>query len=399
MAQVVYPRPSPWLALGPAIKSIMDPLVQMRQGRLEKEDFMRLAGLGQPMGAGEQGAAVMGAGEQAGAAPQPKSWADILPLLKSEKYRNLAALMLLKGRDRGTTVLDPTGKPVMQTRDEVKILQQQPFRHVAPGSLYQDPNTGEWKQAPTTKENIREVKIGDELVTFRDGQEIARAPRWAPDKGISLEVGPEGGVKFSTGGKVPGMGTAPSNKVQQDLLAATAGLMRMNQIYDRFDPAFATYGGQFEGLKSRIKEKAGYQLQPQEQEFLGKFSAYRAEAGQMLADTLKELSGAAVTPQEAERQKVWMINPGEGLFDGDSPTQVRAKIDRFRQFQKRAIARLNYINKHGLSLKNVPLESMEGIINRRAQALEKQMQKRGMDPETIPNAVRQQLAEEFGLVN
>jgi hypothetical protein len=249
------------------------------------------------------------------------------------------------------------------------------------------------------------VQQGDENVTYRvfpggGMKEMGRGGKWSDREGLEMTT-PDGTV-LRMGGK--GKGTATGlqptiqKKVEEELLDATATLGQLKQIGERYNPEFATYTGQAKGTWYKIKEKAGGDLSTDERVYANKFYSYRSEAGKLQADIMRRMSGTAVTPTEEARQKTYVIDPGTGVFDGDSPEQVKSKLERFGQEQRRVVARLNYVRKNGLSIRNVPLETMEKIMQDRADVIEGKLRAQGVPKEKLQEQTLRQLSEEFGLV-
>jgi hypothetical protein len=226
----------------------------------------------------------------------------------------------------------------------------------------------------------------------------------APD-GAMIVMGPDGKPLFMRGGSqamqgmVSGLGQKAQNEVQEQLLNTTAQLAQVNRISEKFKPEFQQIGTRAGMAWSAIKDKGGMTLDPQDRRALGEFTQYRAEAANFYADRLKAMSGSAVTEHEMKRQSAYLPNPGTGVFDGDSPTELAAKNSRMREFFQNVTARLHYVSKNGMDIKNVSLEKMPEVIRDRGNALEGEFKKRGLDGDQLKAAVRRQLAGEFGLVN
>lgn len=247
------------------------------------------------------------------------------------------------------------------------------------------------------------VQQGEEVVTYKPGlrgdREIGRGPKWSGREG--LEITTKDGTVIRQGGSgktATGLQPTTQKKVEEELLDNAANLVQIKQIRERYQPEFATYAGQARGLWYKIKEKAGSELAPDEQDYANKFYGYRSEAGKLQADIMRRMSGTAVTPTEEARQKTYVIDPGTGVFDGDSPEQVRSKMDRFENEMRRVVARLNYVRKNGLSIRNVSLDTMDKILQDRAEVIEGKLRAQGVPREKLAEQVLRQLSEEFGLV-
>lgn len=226
----------------------------------------------------------------------------------------------------------------------------------------------------------------------------------APDEAM-IVMGPDGKPLFMRGGAaamqgmVSGLGQKAQNEVQEQLLNTTAQLSQVNRISERFKPEYQQIGTRAGMSWAAVKDKGGMTLDPNERRALGEFTQYRAEAANFYADRLKAMSGSAVTEHEMKRQSAYLPNPGTGVFDGDSPTELAAKNARMKEFFQNVTARLHYVSKNGTDIKNVSLEKMPEVIRERGNALEGEFKKRGLEGDQLKAAVRRQLAGEFGLVN
>ena len=77
---------------------------------------------------------------------------------------------------------------------------------------------------------------------------------------------------------------------------------------------------------------------------------------------------------------------------------MKAKIKNFQKFQIRATARLNFIRKNGMEIGDIPLDRMDAIIGRRGEAIEEELASKGTPEDKVEQLTRQQLAQEFGLI-
>jgi hypothetical protein len=102
--------------------------------------------------------------------------------------------------------------------------------------------------------------------------------------------------------------------------------------------------------------------------------------------------------QEAARIITSLPNPGQGLFDGDSPVEFESKLNESMRQLRLVEARNSYILRRGLSFKDVPLNDMPKIINDRAAELARQF---NVDLKNITpqqkQAISRQLSVEFGI--
>jgi hypothetical protein len=228
--------------------------------------------------------------------------------------------------------------------------------------------------------------------------EAAGQPGKAPSSALSITgYDDKGRPLIQMGGKAPGITKPTRTATEKQLINKSETLAHLSSIRQRYRPEFQQVGTRWDALKARLKSKAGISLAPEESELLQDYSAYRADAGQLFANTLKDLSGVAVNPTEFKRAEVWLPNPGTGLFDGDSPEELESKIERFEDFTKRALMKRNYILRHGLDIDDVDVDDMPGVVRKRGNEIEKQYREDfGLTGEALGDAVRQALTEEFG---
>ena len=93
-------------------------------------------------------------------------------------------------------------------------------------------------------------------------------------------------------------------------------------------------------------------------------------------------------------------NAGSGIFDGDSPTQFKAKLDNTIQQLKFAEARAAYIKKHGFTLgaAGTPqLSDVPMLMKNREQEIIQQY-KLDTSKDSDRKTLKTQLAAEFGLM-
>lgn len=263
----------------------------------------------------------------------------------------------------------------------------------------------------------REIKVGDKILTQEYNpqtqrfENIASGPRFNEDAfvvgqtpdGKPYMIKTKGGTLGQTLSGIPQFEKDTSKKIEQGIMDNSETLKDLYTIEKKFNPDYAKYEGTIKGGWLGLKDKMGMELSDQEKEYLGGFTQYRAEAGQALANKLRAMSGTAVTEPEMKRQYTYMINPGTGIFDGDSPTQVKAKITRMREFTEKALARLAYFRMNGLSIKGS--EDLQKAINSTGLSIDKvnpkdimtkralQLRQMGMSPEDATKTI----SNEFGI--
>ena len=94
---------------------------------------------------------------------------------------------------------------------------------------------------------------------------------------------------------------------------------------------------------------------------------------------------------------------GTGIFDGDDPVTLEAKLNNSIRLQRQAIARYNFMRSKGLNFDRnsldqfLSLDDVPAAIDQRGAEIEGRLRKSGADPNTIDQQVRRQLKQEFGI--
>lgn len=142
-----------------------------------------------------------------------------------------------------------------------------------------------------------------------------------------------------------------SNKTKSDLekdvVVSEKGLGRLQTISQQFDPKFLEVGTKFKAAFLSGIEKAGVSLDTEDTQFLTKFSKFKKSASGHLNRYVKEITGAQMSEAEVKRLMRDVPNPGAGIFDGDSPTVFKAKMDEAITNLNAAQNRAIYLRKNG----------------------------------------------------
>lgn len=205
-----------------------------------------------------------------------------------------------------------------------------------------------------------------------------------------------------------GLTKPTANAIQEKQLNATEAFSRLRSIEQSFKPEYQTIETRIGNKWSELVDSFSStrkSLTPQQKTQLAEFSAYRADALNNLNQYIKEITGAAMTNAEADRIMKAMPNPGDGVFNGDSPTVFKAKLDAAIRSSKMALARYQYLSKNGFTgsaddmAKQLPLEKMGSVIQDRTRALTQEAlsQNPGTTPQDVAPLIRQRLRAEFGL--
>jgi hypothetical protein len=212
-------------------------------------------------------------------------------------------------------------------------------------------------------------------------------------------------LEYAKGGP-DALGKEARNEVDKKEINTGEYIARLNSIRTKFDPSFQQIENRL-GLKWAEwmdSFKAGQKaVSPEQRQSLAKFSQYRQEALANMNQYIKEITGAAMTDAEAKRIIAALPNPGQGLFDGDSPTVFKAKLDNALKSSQLAVVRYRYLRSNGFSgpidQSNFSLDNMQAVIEKRGAELEQgiRQQMPKIDPQSLQGEVAARLRKEFGL--
>jgi len=185
-------------------------------------------------------------------------------------------------------------------------------------------------------------------------------------------------------------------KLEEEILTTGNAITRLNQIKASYRPEYQNVKYRAQSAWSELKDKFS-SLPEAERNNLQGFVVYRQSALQNLNQTIKDLTGAAMGVQEAERIIAASPNAGTSVFDGDAPTTFQTKLDNQIKQVQYALARKQYSLNKGLRWESIPLERMPALINERGKEIAKQYNLNpGKNPADM-NTVQRQLAAEFGV--
>lgn len=294
-----------------------------------------------------------------------------------------------KARSDGVWVVNDKGQRRFVRKDE--LVEQS-----ADGSLRQD------KDQTLKLVADPESPTGSKYVTSAEAVGQAGPPK----SGLDVEFGPDGKVqRITTGGKgkggSSGLTKSMTTQIQKDLFATTNTLARLQEVQNSFKPEFLEIGTRVNAMKTAGMEKLGADVSEADKQQLTQFSDFKRNALENINRGIKDLTGAAMTDSEAKRIRGGLPDPGEGLLDGDSPTQFQSKLNSTVRSLRLASARYTHALRNGLDPKNsgISIDGMEKVLRDRQSEIIQAA--RAEDPEISDDALRsivvQRLGAEFGL--
>lgn len=233
-----------------------------------------------------------------------------------------------------------------------------------------------------------------------------------PARGMMIESSPEGGFTVRTGVPTGGGGqmtTSTRGQIEKQQIASSEGLARISQIVENYRPEWQEIPTRAGLAWGSIKDKFGVNISEEDRQKLEEFSRYRQDALGNINLYIRDITGAQMSEKEADRLRKAQPDPGEGIFDGDSPSVFKSKLINQYKRLKAANARYTMYKNQGIdenTIKNmvergqvISLDEMEQIINERGKELQQQLQLQNpnMNAGQIVEQVKARLAQEFGL--
>lgn len=220
------------------------------------------------------------------------------------------------------------------------------FINAGNGNVY-DAVNGRWLTAPGTTAKPPNIETlfgehGEEVKGFwapddpRAGADgFVRLPGAKAPSGMHLSVGADGQVEFVQGSGAGDLTTSTRTGLQGKRISSQDALARLDAIQQTFRPEYTTLVGK---ASNALRSWQAYvlgedSLSPADRKALREFSTWQARTYANLNQYLHDLSGAAITPQEAVRLQAALPSVD------DDPVNFRAKLDDVIAQTQEAIAR------------------------------------------------------------
>ena len=245
---------------------------------------------------------------------------------------------------------------------------------------------------PTTQPELIDTPLG------------RMTPQRARQLGMAFALGGKGdaGKMLSDSAGSADLSKSATTQNDKEELAATGALATLNTIKGSYNAKYLNVPNRFKMWGTALKDKYGTLSDPDKKDLEG-YTQFRQNAWHNLNRVLKDLSGTAVTENEMQRQLLDLPNPGQTIFDGDSPTEFAGKLRNSLAFQTSAIARSRWLRSKGFTGKpweaGVSVEDMPAIIDQRHGEIEQQLKQSNPNatPMQLQQAADRQIKREFGI--
>lgn len=200
------------------------------------------------------------------------------------------------------------------------------------------------------------------------------------------------------------LGKEATNENQKSMLKDYETLQQIRNMRASMDPKFLEIPVKAGMAWNSLRDSFGA-LSEDKKKDLYRFATFRRDSAEMFNTAIKNNSGATVTEQEFRRNGVQYANAGSGVFDGDGPTEFKAKIDRGEEVIMLGLARKKYLQDQGFkgsldaAANMVPVEQMRMIIKNRAAQIGQDIKARNptADPAAILQETERQVRKDFGI--
>jgi len=235
-----------------------------------------------------------------------------------------------------------------------------------------------------------------------------------------ITVDADGNINITKGIPAGDLGVVARNTMEKGIIEADEAITRMGNIQSKYDPSYLKTPEMFRQAINTWKDKllSGQPLSTEDSQSLRDYTEFRQAAYNNLNKTLNALSGAAISPAEAERLMEELPNPGKegimGVLTGDSPEQFESSLDAALATQRMIKARLMYMRNNGFEPimsggkavafvdndgVNIGYKDMPNIMQEHADSLFDQYKKQypKMDDVELDNMAFIQTQKHFGL--
>lgn len=323
---------------------------------------------------------------------------------KSELESSIAEM--LRGAQGGGQPPAPQGAPMMQPQSfggpgpQGAAPMPVGAPQAAAGPQQGDPNLILAQAAQQQPQAAPDPSGGQEMVQTPLGP---RTREQAQRLGFGLALAGKGdaGKMLSEAAQQGMPGKEARNEIEKRLFAATEQKARIGAIRASFKPEWQTLDEQLKQYGVSWADSVGVlrnRLSPETLQRHADYTRYRQDAFTNMNQYIKDMTGAAMSEQEAVRLRKGIPDP-----EKDGPTAFQAKLENSSAQADLAHARMNYLLRKGFQGKawesGVSLERMQGIINQRGAQIEKIMREQnpGAPAPAIQREAFKLIKQEFGI--
>jgi hypothetical protein len=151
-----------------------------------------------------------------------------------------------------------------------------------------------------------------------------------------------------------GLTTSVRGKIQTDIKDLEQAKAGLQGIKETFRPEMQTFLVRGEAGWKSLLEKGGVGLSDADEKLIADVALYKQNAWDAANRYIKYLTGAQMSEAEAKRILKSFPDPRLGFFEGDSPSQFKAKLDDALESVENSLARNYYFLNKGFDIEYVP---------------------------------------------
>lgn len=167
---------------------------------------------------------------------------------------------------------------------------------------------------------------------------------------IEARIGKQTTVTGSTAQDLTRFTKKTESSIQDQLLKSGLAKDRLKVIKAGFKPEFTEVSTRASAKFTAAIEKMGFEPSKAGKKELAEFTTFSRNSLANLNQHIRDRTGAVMNINETGRLKGEMPNIGEGIFDSDSATQFKSKLDGALKTLEAAEDRLLFANANGLGV-------------------------------------------------
>lgn len=220
----------------------------------------------------------------------------------------------------------------------------------------------------------------------------------SPNRSTVIRQTPDGGFEVIQGATGSDMQRGTRKGLEERAVNAQEGIARLQEIAQSYQPEFQQIDTRVKNAWTGLKDKLeGSPLEdwvgkatPEEKGKLEEFSEFKRDALSNINLYIKEITGAQMSEKEAKRIRQALPDPGEGILDGNSPTEFEAKWNRTMRSLKLANARyIYYLKTSPEKLESGEVMSLDRFKNR-LEDREEELREAGLGDQEIAAQLNQE---------
>lgn len=182
-------------------------------------------------------------------------------------------------------------------------------------------------------------------------------------------------------------GTKAKGDLETSLIQSAENLAQLRTISGQFDSEFLTYVGKLKAGGATALDKLG--IAPEAaQDYLDRYTQFTANSIDQLNNYIKQVTGAQMTIQEADR-----IRKGMPDAERDSPTQFKSKMDQVVGKLTRVAVRAKLARMLDQPIENFSIESVDTMVERYGNQKEQEFIKQGFSQKDAESMAKRAVEE------